>query len=1262
MDDSFNVKSFNVNGLSQKEKRTAIFRKLKKENSFICLQETHCTDSLINIWKKEWNGHIEFSNGSSNSKGVAILFPDNFDLEKIVYVDKDDDGRFLLVTVKLDNTEITLINLYAPTKDHKKEQICFINMVKEKILNFEETSLVIAGDLNIYLDPVLDKADDVSNKNDHPEYRNELLSVMENYDLVDVWRVMNPNVRRYTWHSRGLSSRLDYILLSEHLLNNMRKCDINPGLLSDHSILYVTFNNNSGENRGKGLWKFNNTLLYDKEYVDFMKNIIKDSLILYDSLDNKGLKWDMVKMEIRSHTISYCIKKSKERKKHISDLENRLCILREHIDMYNKKEDNEEYNCIKKELDEFELQSARGHIFRSKVKWNEEGERNTKFFMSQEKKNYLNKCITQLIDSDNRIVMDKEAILEMQRNFYKELYTENIDSNSEDFKLHSSLFLQEDTPILTKEEKAICDSDITQRELLISLKELKNGKTPGTDGLTTDFYKFFWVDIKDCLYDSILYAIHNGELSVEQKRGIISLIPKKDKDRLFLKNWRPISLLNTDYKLLAKCLAMRLKKILPNIINHDQTGYLKGRFIGENIRNIEDILFYTEKFQLPGIMVTIDFEKAFDSLNWSFLDACLEHFNFGKIFRKYINVLYSNIESATSNNGHISKFFTLERGVRQGCPLSPYLFIIAIEVLAQNIRKNDNIDGIKISNENIKISQLADDTTCFLGNLESLNILLKTFHEYSLCSGLKMNTSKSNAKYIGSLRECDYFPHGLSWIKDDFIQCLGVTFTDTAENNYIYNYKQRISNLRTMLNIWKQRNLSYKGKVTVINNLALAPLIYISSVIETPERVISEVNNIIQDFFWDGKRPKIAKNTLIQSINRGGLKLCDFGTKVKSLKISWVARLISEDNARWKVIPREFYKTEDLSVYFQYKHAAIKIKSNIQEISHFYVNVHNSWCEVHSREPEGVQEILQEFLWNNKFITIEGKPLFWRDWVAKGICKIKDLIDEHGNFLDHNRISEKFQVNCNFINTLQIRLSIPLSWRKSISDSSNLQINSFLPEPCITINRKAVQISKLKSKHFYWKLVNLKNIEPSCIRKWSEVFPNFRNVDSNIWNRIFSMSFMTIRDTRIQSFQYRVIHRTLPCNKWLCDITIKDSNQCNYCSAVDDITHFLIDCDKTFLFWTHFVNWWNRNSDLMLNTTNEVFKECILFGFPDNKMYRVINYCTLHAKYFVYIKKINGSDCIDFYEFLVYLKSKINIEKAICQKNNETFMFETIVI
>jgi len=171
--------------------------------------------------------------------------------------------------------------------------------------------------------------------------------------------------------------------------------------------------------------------------------------------------------------------------------------------------------------------------------------------------------------------------------------------------------------------------------------------------------------------------------------------------------------INTTNKILAKILALRLVQVLPSVIHSDQCGYLQGRYIGDNIRTVADVIEYTRFKNMPGILLLLDFEKAFDTVSWSFIHKTLNAFNFGNTLRKWIQVMYNEISSTVTNNGHSSQFFMLSRGIRQGCPLSAYLFILVAEVLAIKIRKDENIKGIEIGERTYKILQLADDTTCF---------------------------------------------------------------------------------------------------------------------------------------------------------------------------------------------------------------------------------------------------------------------------------------------------------------------------------------------------------------------------------------------------------------------------------------------------------------------------------------------------------------------------------------------------------------------
>ena len=227
-------------------------------------------------------------------------------------------------------------------------------------------------------------------------------------------------------------------------------------------------------------------------------------------------------------------------------------------------------------------------------------------------------------------------------------------------------------------------------------------------------------------------------------------------------NWRPITLLGIDYKLLTKTLGERLKLVLPGLINKDQNGFVPGGNIFFSAHTIRDILFYCKKENLDLILLALDYSKAFDSVNFDFIHKTFELFNFGENLRHWIKIIFTEGKSCISNNGHISETFDIERSTRQGDPISPLIFILCLEILFITIRSDGNINGFVIKNNEFKLTSYADDATYFLKNQNSTENLLLTIQNFSKISGLEVNKTKSECLLLD-------FEMGIDGSSDKFL-------------------------------------------------------------------------------------------------------------------------------------------------------------------------------------------------------------------------------------------------------------------------------------------------------------------------------------------------------------------------------------------------------------------------------------------------------------------------------------------------------------
>ena len=310
-----------------------------------------------------------------------------------------------------------------------------------------------------------------------------------------------------------------------------------------------------------------------------------------------------------------------------------------------------------------------------------------------------------------------------------------------------------------------------------------------------------------------------GALPQTLKEGIIVLLPKANKPRDLVKSYRPITLLNVGYKIISSTIANRLKGVMQKIIDTCQSAYLKGRFIGDNIRMMYDTIQLMKQDQISGILLSLDIEAAFDSVRWSFIERVLRERNFPSDILRWFHTLYDGSFSRVLYNGHLSGKIELTRSCRQGDALSCYLFILVMDVLAKRIQSNKNIAGIRVANKEQKIRMYADDTVCFIEpNVMCIRKLFQELGWFAKFSGLSPNLDKTQAMWIGNrYKDADIFENSvnLQWSKN--LKILGITF-DNNLSEMTGVYKEKVTEIKREIAKWMMRNISLMGKVTIISH------------------------------------------------------------------------------------------------------------------------------------------------------------------------------------------------------------------------------------------------------------------------------------------------------------------------------------------------------------------------------------------------------------------------------------------------------------
>ena len=1002
--------------------------------------------------------------------------------------------------------------------------------------------------------------------------------------------MLNPTCRRYTYSNQGRKSRsrIDRIYVTNTESGKVTRHVFIDTPWKDHKIIALDIN--EPYERGPGQWALNNELLKD---ANFLREI-EEQWLYFRQAKRKFSSilewWDRAKELVKTIAIMFSIQKKRVSSELEKNLQNERLRLETLLDQNFSIQAEKELDCILKRQKELLLKKSEGHRIRARLPKFEENEPNISYYSRMEKIKSEGNSILSLYDQNGVLHSSTPKILDITKQYYDKLFQAGPTNRNLQNKILSKSNVR-----LTQEQKDFAEKHVDLSELENGMKNLPIGKSPGLDGLPVEFYRKMWPVIKEDFLEMVMEAQRLKILSVTQRKGIFKLVFKKE-DRSDLKYYRPISLLNVDLKIITKTLAIRLGKILPAIINKDQTC-IPGRNISTNLHTLHDIVKYANSRNLEAAVLFLDQEKAFDRVDHNFLLRTLKHMGFGDYFISWIKIFLKDISSQIKINGFLSEEVSITRGVRQGDPLSALLYVIIAEVLGNQIRSNNDIKGIVINDVEQKILQYADDTQIFLTNDTSITEVFRQLEYYEEATGAKVNIQKTEGLLMGKWKNRHDKPFDCKWTNDK-VCALGLWIgnKDTSEITFV----EQLAKIKRKGTFWKPRKISLIGRVQVVNTFLLSRLWYRTEIFSIPPPILKELDKYLLDFVWAGKKHEVHKDLLRADLEKGGLKLTNIQNKIAAQRMVWLTKLCNMEVLSFtRVIAEQL-----LGSFEGDYHGLDFIKINpgffslkTEDIFYDEVIKTTKKFEFDFTILSEAQLMEEHVFGNPKILDRNGMPYKpFKELTNLKIFRVRDLTFRKGEAGFNRKVFDAIN---------EIKKHLP-------SLANQTYIGNAIP--CtISLKKQWKPFPKIKLKDFYVELQAKEKLTKSYENKWETALNN-KDID---WSQVWNNLHMTKISLQTKSAIYSQIHLGFFSEY----ISVKNGTlpfaNCKLCGEL--ITahyHEILHCKILALALNHFMPLFNRLYQNPLTKSEQVFGI-----IASNKEEQLINFVVFTIRSVVHVNR-----------------------------------------
>ncbi|KAF1315212.1 putative Pollike protein, partial [Globisporangium splendens] len=822
-------------------------------------------------------------------------------------------GRYLVVKVMVECVPIYIHNVYAPVDRHEKQH--FFSSLDTEGFEDQATHFVL-GDLNTPLDPRLDSS---SPDLRYDPGRSSCLEWLAKLGVVDAWRIHYDTKRVFTG-PLPRKNRLDYILMSEDFYERFYDDSkyYLPKHAGDHLAHSVSFRSGS-QMHGRGYWKFPRYLL---EYPVVVSAIEREADIVLEKLcaaTNPGNVWEQWKASIKTQLQDV---QKKLRQQDSQAVEEARIALDQAAARYRAYSDDSPRELFDEAMRNYKETVTRTSQYNQDTAFDFQAansEKSTKHFFRPLDTSLRRVSIEEVVTPSGSVSSNPQ---EISLRFLEHWGSEMGDPDSPagrapppDETMQRNL-LDSIVRFTSETDRDILNAPVTSHDLADAIRHMKATSAPGMDGLTAGFCQVAPDVFGECLSIVFNDRLRRGVLLPSQRKSAVVLLHKKG-SRARPGNYRPIALVQVDVKVLSKALTYRLQQVILDLIHPDQKGFVKGRSIHHHVRFLADLQDLVTSLGEEAYALFLDFEKAFDRVNWDYMFRVLERMGFGSEFAQWIKLLYTEPQAHLLINQNIQPALHPTRGVKQGDPLSALLFILTIEPLGNLLRSHEEY-GVCLNADHTATSTFfADDSTLLGSSIPNLQAQLGIVEEYCRGSGAKLNLSKSMLLALNRNQDCPLLPGVHVLGRTETVKYLGIPFSQSpVDDNIVEFLEQRFYD---GFKAWYRRARTLRGRLLVAQTMVLSRLWHYTQHVSIPSSVVKRWQSMLNRFVLSRKHDReashiqlIPREFLYQRRSDGGLQIPSLEAHLKRQRLQLVLqfmRAVTADGVRnWTTASTELLK------------------------------------------------------------------------------------------------------------------------------------------------------------------------------------------------------------------------------------------------------------------------------------------------------------------------------------------------------------------